>query len=82
MAKRSKKDRDVHVVGYPKSGHACRWQVVYRGERLMCWRTQDMAITHGRDEAKDRKCDLVVHARDGKIRLKDSHGNDPRGRKG
>lgn len=40
-------------------------------------RTQANAIDAGRREAKRDAVDLVTHARDGKIRSKDSYGNDP-----
>jgi hypothetical protein len=38
---------------------------------------QGNAIVNGRTEAKQDKVDLVVHGRDGRIRSKDSYGNDP-----
>ena len=44
--------------------------------------TQQQAIDAGRDIARNQKSELVIHRPDGRIRDKDSHGNDsfpPRG---
>jgi hypothetical protein len=40
--------------------------------------TQDEAIKQGRILAEDQNSELVIHGADGRIREKDSHGNDPR----
>jgi hypothetical protein len=39
--------------------------------------TQGAAIGAARDIAKNQHSELVIHGRDGKIRDKDSFGNDP-----
>ncbi|WHI44617.1 DUF2188 domain-containing protein [Microbulbifer sp. VAAF005] len=39
--------------------------------------TQQQAINAGRDIAQNQQSELVIHRRDGRIRDKDSHGNDP-----
>ena len=39
--------------------------------------TQKDAITVAREIAKNNHSELVIHGRDGKIRDKDSYGNDP-----
>ena len=39
--------------------------------------TQREAIEYARDIAKKQKSELVIHGRDGRIRDKDSYGNDP-----
>jgi uncharacterized protein YdaT len=39
--------------------------------------TQRQAIDAARDIARKQKSELVIHRRDGRIRDKDSHGNDP-----
>jgi hypothetical protein len=39
--------------------------------------TQKAAITKGRELAKQEHIELVIHGRNGKIRDKDSYGNDP-----
>lgn len=44
--------------------------------------TQAEAIDKGRTQAKANNEEFVIHGRDGKIRVKDSHGNDPRSTKG
>jgi hypothetical protein len=70
MAKR----HDVHVSRVPGGG---RWKVSQHGQVLSTHNKQGNAITSGRSEAKHDKVDLVVHGRDGRIRSKDSYGNDP-----
>lgn len=39
--------------------------------------TQDEAIKHARQIAKNQKTELYVHGRDGKIRDRQSYGRDP-----
>ncbi|MBM71133.1 MAG: hypothetical protein CME43_16855 [Haliea sp.] len=39
--------------------------------------TQQQAINAARDIARNQKSELVIHRPDGRIRDKDSHGNDP-----
>ena len=39
--------------------------------------TQREAIDYARDIAKNQKSELVIHGKDGRIRDKDSYGNDP-----
>lgn len=41
------------------------------------FRTQKEAIEFARDIAINQKSEVVIHGRDGKIRDKDSYGNDP-----
>ena len=43
--------------------------------------TQAEAAARGRELAKEAKVDLVIKGLDGKIRSKDSYGNDPPSRK-
>jgi Uncharacterized protein conserved in bacteria (DUF2188) len=66
------KKHDVHV-----SRDGDGWKVTQAGERLSGHRTQATANDKGRAEAKRDGVDLVIHGRDGKIRSKDSYGNDP-----
>ena len=40
-------------------------------------RTQKEAIERAREIAINQKSEVVIHGRDGKIRDKDSYGNDP-----
>ena len=39
--------------------------------------TQEAAIDSARGLAKKQKTELYIHGRDGKIRARDSYGNDP-----
>ena len=40
-------------------------------------RTQRQAIDAAREIARNQQSELVIHRKDGRIRDKDSHGNDP-----
>lgn len=40
-------------------------------------RTQRQAIDVAREIARNKQSELVIHRKDGRIRDKDSHGNDP-----
>lgn len=44
--------------------------------------TQRDAITIAREIARNNRSELVIHGRDGRIRDKDSYGNDPHPPKG
>lgn len=68
-----RRSHDVHVS---KLGNSS-WKVTQNGERISTHRTQQAAIDRGKQEAKQDRVDLVTHGRDGKIRSKDSYGNDP-----
>jgi hypothetical protein len=65
--------KDVHVSRHGDSS----WKVTQAGERISTHRTQANASERGRAEARRDGVDLVVHGRDGRIRSKDSYGNDP-----
>lgn len=39
--------------------------------------TQREAIDRGREIARNQKTELLIHGRDGRIRERDTHGNDP-----
>ena len=66
-----------------KNQHVVRrddgWAV--RGERnnrdTSLHDTQGEAIEAARDIARNQRAEVVIHSRDGKIRDKDSYGNDP-----
>jgi hypothetical protein len=72
---------DVHV--FPTSSAKLNAQIAHweiRCERpyiVAYCPTQKMAASLGRALAKLTKTELVVHGKDGKIRRKDSFGNDP-----
>jgi hypothetical protein len=69
------KKHDVHVS--PKGGDHKGWKVTQSGRVESTHHTQQAAIDAGKREAKRDAVDLVTHGRDGKIRSKDSYGNDP-----
>lgn len=67
--------KNVHVVPNPNGG----WDVKREGQGFPISHrdTQQAAIDAGRDTARINQGELVIHGRDGKIRDKDSYGNDP-----
>lgn len=69
------KRKDVHVSKDEGGG----WKKTVGGEKVgNAHRTQQAAIDAAEKIAKKNQADLVVHGRDGKIRSKDSFGNDPK----
>ena len=64
---------DVHVV---PAGD--QWACEINGNTRSTHDTQEEAIKQGQGLADEQNAELVVHAQDGSIRGKDSHGNDPR----
>jgi hypothetical protein len=64
---------DVHVV---PNGNL--WACEIDGNIRSTHETQEEAIKEGRGLAEDQNSELVIHGQDGRIREKDSHGNDPR----
>jgi hypothetical protein len=64
---------DVHVV--PSIDE---WAVELDGEQRATYNTQNEAITRGGQLAGEEGEELVIHGKDGQIREKHSHGNDPR----
>ena len=66
--------RNQHVV--PHDGE---WAVRGAGSQraTSVHRTQREAIDTGRQIARNQGTELFVHGRDGRIRERDSHGNDP-----
>jgi Uncharacterized protein conserved in bacteria (DUF2188) len=72
----TKGGKDIHVVKNPDGGWDAR-----KGNRVLSTsRTQANAIKKGKTRAGRDRVDLVVHGRDGKIRSKDSYGNESRRR--
>ncbi|MCM1162258.1 MAG: DUF2188 domain-containing protein [Roseburia sp.] len=63
-----------HVV--PNNG---QWQVKRENSSKATknFRTQKDAISYARDIAINQQSEVVIHGLDGKIRDKDSYGNDP-----
>lgn len=56
-----------------------KWKVKGAGNSKATYKTdtQAEAIEKARDIAKNQKVEVVIHGKDGKIRDKDSYGNDP-----
>ena len=48
------------------------------GQDQGSYKTQQEAMKKGRKMAMETSCEFVVHGRDGKIRLSQSYGNDPK----
>ena len=71
--------RDVHVV--PRGG---AWAVEKAGGKRASkvTETQREAVVEGRKIAQQEKSELVVHGENGRIREKNSYGNDPNPPKG
>lgn len=65
--------RNQHVVPLGNG-----WAVKGEGSKkfTVITETQKDAITVAREIAKNNKSELVIHGKDGKIRDKDSFGND------
>lgn len=66
--------RNQHVVPHD-GGWAVRGAGSQRATSVH--RTQQEAIETAREIARNQGTELFVHGRDGRIRDRDSHGNDP-----
>lgn len=66
--------QNVHVV--PKEG---KWTVERENSQRVSYlaETQKEAIKLARDLAINSKVELLIHGKDGKIRERNSYGNDP-----
>lgn len=66
--------RNQHIVP-----HEGGWAVRSAGSQraTSVHRTQGEAISAGRQIARNQGSELFVHGRDGRIRERDSHANDP-----
>tara|TARA_R110000868_G_scaffold148533_4_gene370483 strand:+ start:228 stop:452 length:225 start_codon:yes stop_codon:yes gene_type:complete len=66
--------RNQHIVPHPDG-----WAVKPAGgeKASSVHSTQRDAIDRGREVAHNQKTELLIHGRDGRIRARDSHGNDP-----
>jgi len=67
--------RNQHVLPHPLGG----WQVkgAENSRATVRTTTQRKAISVAKPMAVNQKSELVIHGRDGKIREKNSYGNDP-----
>ena len=68
----SKSKKNFHVVRLGKS-----WSVKNSGRVLSSHNTQKNAEKSAAIRAKRTRSEVVIHGRDGRIRSKDSYGNDP-----
>ena len=66
--------RNQHVVSHDR-GWAVRGAGSQRATSVH--RTQREAIDAAREIARNQDSELLIHGRDGRIRDRDSHGNDP-----
>jgi hypothetical protein len=72
------KASDIHVAH--KDGN---WVVEQKGTGVISTHgTQALAAQAGRRRARRDRTEFVLHGRDGRIRMKDSYGSDPSGRRG
>ena len=67
--------KNIHIS--LNKGLGRKWKVAQGGQTLSTHNTQKAAELKGRKIAKKNKSDLVTHGSNGKIRSKDSFGNDP-----
>ncbi len=67
--------KNVHVGSRPDG----KWQAKTEGssKAAKVTKTQKQAIDVGRIIAKNNRSELVIHRTNGRIRDKDSYGNDP-----
>ncbi len=66
--------KNQHVTKHPEG-----WQVkgAGNGKATSVTNTQAEAIKIARNIAINQKSEVVIHGKDGRIRDKDSYGNDP-----
>lgn len=67
--------KNIHVTNHTQGGY----QVKSTGSSKAYRRTETQreAIEIGRELARNQHSELVIYGRDGKIRQKNSYGNDP-----
>ncbi len=68
-------EKPIHVVPDPNQGWNAKREGASRASRH--FETQKDAIQAAREMAKRDKTELTIHGKDGRIRQKDSYGNDP-----
>jgi hypothetical protein len=66
--------KNQHIVKHPE-GWAVKGAGNSRATKVT--KTQQEAIDKGRGIAKNQESELFIHGRNGRIRERDSHGNDP-----
>ncbi len=65
----------THVVPNPNGG----WDVKKGGAKRATknFDNKNDAVDRARQISKNKKTELIIHNKDGRIAKKDSHGNDP-----
>jgi hypothetical protein len=64
-----------HVVPNPKGGWSVKRGGSYKASKT--FDTKRDATNYGRQVSRNQKSELVVHTKNGRIQMSDSHGNDP-----
>lgn len=66
--------KNQHIVKHPDG-----WAVKGEGNTKATFvtKTQKESIDRGREIARNQESELLIHGQDGKIRDRDSYGNDP-----
>lgn len=73
----NKQEEFVHTAGNRKDGYTN----TVNGQQIgPVYKTKKEAVLAGRDEARARKVEHLIHRIDGKIQERNSYGNDPAGR--
>ena len=67
--------KNIHVTKRPDG----QWQAIREGgSRASCVaKTQNQVRERARELAINSKCEVLIHGENGKIRARDSYGNDP-----
>lgn len=68
------KNKNQHVLPHEK-GWAVKGEGNSRNTRVTD--SKEEAVKYAREIARNKKTELVIHKKDGKISDKDSYGNDP-----
>lgn len=66
--------KNQHVIPH-QQGWAVKSEGVSKASSVH--ETQKEAIDRGREVSRKQGTELLIHGRDGRIRERDSHGNDP-----
>jgi hypothetical protein len=66
--------KNQHIIKHPEG-----WAVKGEGNSkvTIVTKTQEQAIGKGREIARNQEAELLIHGKNGKIRTRDSYGNDP-----
>ena len=72
--------KSTHVVPNKNGG----WDIKLSGAKRASghFDTKKEAVARARKLSRERRTELVIHNKDGRIARKDSHGHDPRSSRG